>query len=45
MSVSSGPASLITLTTRRRPWWAWWLIAWARWLHGISGTLVAQMER
>jgi hypothetical protein len=45
MSVSSGPSSIITLTTRRRPWWAWWLIAWAHWLHGVSRGFVMHMER
>ncbi|MEW6199789.1 MAG: hypothetical protein AB1601_14145 [Planctomycetota bacterium] len=43
--MGSSPSSVITLTTRRRPWWAWWLIRWARWLHGMSGVLVVQVER
>jgi hypothetical protein len=44
MSVSNGPTSIITLTTRRRPWGAWWLVRWARWLHGATGGLVTRME-
>ncbi|MEW6198061.1 MAG: hypothetical protein AB1601_05275 [Planctomycetota bacterium] len=43
--MSSGPSSIITLTTRHRPWWAWWLIAWARWLHGLTGSLATHMEQ
>jgi hypothetical protein len=45
MSVSSGPSSIITLTTRRRPWWAWWLVAWARWLQELADGLVTRIER
>jgi hypothetical protein len=43
--VGSSPASILTLTTCRRPWWAWWLIGWARWLHGQIGGLVDRLEK
>lgn len=43
--MSANRTTLVTLTTRIRPWWAWRLIALLRWLHATTGALLTLVER